>query len=143
MDITNKIDLFINDEMAGGMTAGSGATTTANVAKNLAKGHIDIVGGRCPDGQIYDRIKKVCVPKKNESSVVGGSYISGTTVNITGSGQTRTWGVKRGIIQDLARKEPLEKEMDDPTDTNILGRKGLKFNKKTGAYTPSLWGDDE
>jgi hypothetical protein len=32
--------------------------------------------------------------------------------------------------------------MDNPTDTNIIGRKGLKFNKMTGAYTPELWDED-
>jgi hypothetical protein len=151
--------------------------STGDVATNTAKGHIDVVGGKCPKGQVYDKIKKVCVPKlkedfvyiynkkKNkrikilnnpelikkyekkgyvvETSVVGGSYIGGTTTNIVGSGQTRVWGVKRGIMTDLARKEPVTDKRDDPAETNILGRKGLKFDKKLGAYVPSLWSEDE
>jgi hypothetical protein len=131
MNLLNKIDLFINDEI-----------TTGDVTTNTAKGHVDVVGGKCPDGQIYDKIKKVCVPVKNESSVVGATYISGNST-IAGSGQTRIWGVKRGIMTDLARKEPVTDEKDDPAETNILGRKGLKFDKKSGAYVPSLWSEDE
>jgi hypothetical protein len=193
MDITNKIDILIQDEIS-----------TGDVSTNTAKGHIDVVGGKCPDGQVYDRIKKVCIPKKNESSsiqkrkffelgrkvqdelhkiradyfkpkdkdfskvaktlkitkkeairawnfftwgdeallpessVVGATYISGNS-NIAGSGQTRIWGVKRGIITDLSRKEPVTDEKDDPTETNILGRKGLKFDKKSGSYIPDFW----
>jgi hypothetical protein len=138
MNLLQRIDILLSDEAMA-----SGATTTGNVEKNLAKGSVDVVGGSCPKGQVYDKSKKVCVPIKNETSVVGGSYVSGDTVNIVGSGQTRVWGVKRGSILDLNRKEPVEIEMDDPTDENIIGRKGLKFNKLTGAYTPELWGENE
>lgn len=127
MDLLNKIDMMVDTTVAG------------DVATNNAKGKIDVIGGECPKGTVYDKIKKVCIPVKNESSVVGGSYIGGTTVNIIGSGQTRAVGRKYDEILDLARKERVEKEMDDPTDTNILGRKGLKFDKKSGAYVPSLW----
>lgn len=165
MDITNKIDKLLQDEIS-----------TSDVAVNNTKGNIDVVG-KCPDGQVYDKIKKVCVPKKNEgfvyvynkkknkrvrisddpkiiekykkkgyiveTSVVGGSYVSGTTTNIIGSGQTRVgFTTKRDII-DLARKEAIEDKMDDPTKTNILGRKGLKFDKKSGAFVPSLWSEFE
>lgn len=148
MDITSKLDLFINDQMNGGMASSSGAITTGDIAQNLAKGHVPIVGGKCPKGQVYDKKKKVCVPSNNETSVVGGSYIDASTVNIIGSQQTRVWGVKKGMISrggsrgsmiDLNRKEPVEDEKEDPTETNILGRKSLKFDKKTGAYTPELW----
>jgi len=171
MDLTDKIDVLLQDEIS-----------TGDVATNTSKGNIDVIGGKCPDGQVYDKIKKVCVPKlkegyvyvynkkKNkrikisddpelikkyekkgyikETSVVGGSYVSGTTTNIVGSGQTRVWGsnVLTRMI-DLERKEPVEDEKDDPTDTNILGRKGLKFDKKSGSYIPDFWikkwSDDE
>lgn len=132
MDITKKIDKLLQDEIV-----------TGDVVNNNTKGNIDVFGGKCPDGMIYDKIKKVCVPKKNESSIVGGSYISVNTVNIIGSQQTRTgFTTKRNII-DLARKEPIKNKLDDPTKTNILGRKGLKFNKETGAYEPELWREND
>jgi hypothetical protein len=125
MDLVKKIDFILQDEMT------SGATTSSNVVTNTAKGSIDVIGGECPKGQVYDKVKKVCVPsKKNESSVSG---------MVVGSGQTRIWGVKRNLMPDLNRKEPVEVEMDDPSDENIIGRKALRFNKLTGAYTPSLW----
>ena len=83
-----------------------------------------------------------------EMSIVGGSYISGTTVNIIGSGQTRTWGVKRGDgpqrggtrgeITDLDRKNKKEVVSADATIEN-LGRRGLKFNHILGAYVPDQW----
>ena len=135
MDILNRIDKLLGDQA---MTAGSGATTTANVAINTAKGHIDVVGGQCPKGQRYDKNKKVCVPVTDESSLVGGSYIANTTINIIGSGQTRTWGVKRNSIIDLDRKNKKEVVSADATIEN-LGRRGLKFNHILGAYVPSQW----
>lgn len=130
MDLLQKLDMMID------------TTVASDVAVNNAKGKIDVIGGECPKGTTYDKIKKVCVPSKNESSVVGGSYVDGTTVNILGSGQTRVGFTTKRLIDDLARKEPLEFEMDNPTDTNIIGRKGLKFNKLTGAFTPSIWGEE-
>ena len=134
MDLLSKIDILIQDEI-------SGATVTGNVDINTAKGHIDVIGGKCPKGQVYDKVKKVCVPSKNESSVVGGSYVGGTTTNIIGSGQTRVWGFKQGSMPELNRKNPIEDEMDDKTKEN-MDRKSLKFNKLTGAYVPELWGED-
>lgn len=131
MDLLQKLDIMLSD-----------TTVAADVATNTGQGKIDVIGGECPKGMTYDKIKKVCVPSKNEASIVGGSYVDGSTVNITGSGQTRVWGIDKRNILDLARKEPVETKMDDPTDTNILGRKGLKFDKKSGAYVPSIWGDD-
>jgi hypothetical protein len=77
----------------------------------------------------------------NESSVVGGSYIAGTTVNIIGSGQTRTWGSKHDIMTDLDRKEKQEIISPDKTIEN-LGRRGLKFNHILGAYVPDQWGEE-
>jgi len=124
MDLIKKIDFILQDEMT------SGATTSGDVATNTAKGHIDVIGGECPKGQVYDKVKKICVPSKNESSVSG---------MIAGSGQTRVWGIKRNLMPELNRKEPVEIEMDNPSDENIIGRKALRFNKLTGAYTPSLW----
>lgn len=164
MDLLQKLDRMLLD-----------TTVVADVATNTAKGKIDVIGGKCPKGQVYDKIRKVCVPtndegfvyvlnkRKNkqmrisddpkiikkyksmgyeivETSVVGGSYVSGTTTNMIGSGQTRIWGVKRGLMLDLNRKEPVEVEMDNPTDKN-LGRKALRFNKLTGAYIPSQISD--
>lgn len=133
MDIINKIDKLLGDE--------TGATMTGNVATNLAKGHVDVVGGSCPKGQRYDKKKKVCVPVADESSVVGGSYLSGTTVNIVGSGQTRVWGDRLGWMVDLDRKEPVEKEIADKAKQNIEMRKGLQFSNILGAYVPQ--GDTE
>ena len=77
-----------------------------------------------------------------DSVITGGSYVSGNST-VAGSGQTRTWGEKQGEMPDLARKEPVTDEKDDPTETNILGRKGLKFDKKSGAFIPELWREDE
>lgn len=163
MDIIDKLDLMID------------TTVAADVATNTGQGKIDVIGGECPKGMTYDKIKKICVPSKNEgyvyvynakknkririddnpkliakyekmgyvveSSITGGAYIGGNST-IAGSAQTRIWGERRRNILDLARKEPVEIEMKDPTDTNILGRKALKFDKETGAYVPSIWGDD-
>ena len=142
MDIIERIDKLLQDQIVaqGGSTA-SGATTTPNVATNLAKGHVDIVGGKCPKGQKYDPKRKVCVPVKNEASVVGGSYIDGTTINIIGSGQTRAVGRKRGAIADLDRKNKGEVISADKTIEN-LGRRGLKFNHILGAYVPDHWTEE-
>ena len=50
-NIIEKIDrLLIDDD--------SGATVDSNVATNTAKGSVAIVGGKCPDGMIYDKKKK-------------------------------------------------------------------------------------
>ena len=207
MDIINKIDKLLGDQA---MTAGSGATTTANVEPNLAKGHVDVIGGvrrgvssigyQCPKGQVWDKNTRKCVSSKNESarspqagdkfeykgkkltivkvgsgmghdkyitvqfdnekhrrdismknffkgnefkylgesSVVGGSYIAGTTINIIGSGQTRTVGTRRQEIIDLARKNKMDIISPDKTVEN-LGRRGLKFNHVLGAYVPDHW----
>lgn len=143
MDIINKINKLLGDQA---MTAGSGATTTANVEPNLAKGHVDVIGGvrrgvssigyQCPKGQVWDKTTRKCVVK--ESSVVGGSYIAGTTVNIIGSGQTRIVGTRRQEIVDLARKNKMNIISPDKTVEN-LGRRGLKFNHVLGAYVPDHW----
>lgn len=122
MDLIKRMELFINDEVA------SGATTVADVAKNTAKGHIDVIGGKCPDGQYYDKKKKVCVPLK-ESATVGGGYVAGNS-NVASSGQTRVVGSKRGIMPNLDRKE------ENPD-------LALRFNRILGAYVPSHWGTDE
>lgn len=131
MNLLDKIDKLIVDTVV-----------TGDIATNTAKGSIDVIGGKCPDGMRYCKKRKTCVPINNESSVVGGSYISGTTVNIIGSQQTRTCFTTKRDILDLARKEEVDDKQDDPTKTNILGRKGLKFDKKSGAYIPSLWGEE-
>lgn len=107
MDILNKIDILLTDE----------ATVAANVAQNKAQGSVDVVGGECPDGYVWDAKKKVCVKKSDESTVVGGSYVSGTTADIDGSGQTRVVGRRDGEIEVLKRQP-----------------RPLKFNKLLGAY---------
>lgn len=127
MDLLRKIDLVLQDQIA------SGATTSGNVAINTAKGSIDVIGGKCPEGQVYDKIKKVCVPSKNESSISG---------MVAGSQQTRIWGSNVAtLMPDLNRKNPVKGEMADKTKEN-LSRKSLRFNKLTGAYVPELWGED-
>ena len=70
-----------------------------------------------------------------ESSVVGGVYVN-NTANIAGSAQTRIWGRRFNWMVDLDRKEPIEIEMDNPTDKNIIGRRGLTFDDVLGAYVP-------
>jgi hypothetical protein len=140
MDIVNRIERLLGDQA---LTAGiGGATTTANVAINTAKGHIDVIGGECPKGQKYDPKRKVCVPIVKEMSVVGGSYLGGTTVNIIGSQQTRTWGRSNKEIINLDRKNKPEFISADKTIEN-LGRKGLKFNHILGAYVPDQWGEQD
>jgi len=118
MDLLKKIDVFVNDEIS-----------TGDVAVNNTKGNIDVVGGGCPDGQVYDKIKKVCVPvnKKNEAGAV--------SAMVAGSGQTRAVGRKNNIMTDLKRKNPVEVDAADPTLAN-LSRISLRFNTLLGAYVP-------
>lgn len=116
MDILDKLDLMID------------TTVAADVATNTGQGKIDVIGGECPKGMTYDKIKKVCVPSsKNEASLSGA---------VAGSGQTRIWGERHGWMLDLDRKEPVKQEMDDKAKQNILGRKGLQFDTLLGAYVP-------
>lgn len=123
MDILDKLDLMID------------TTVAADVATNTGQGKIDVIGGECPKGMSYDKIKKICVPSKNEASITGGAYIGGNST-IAGSGQTRIWGERHGWMLDLDRKEPVTQEMDDKAKQNILGRKGLQFDALLGAYVP-------
>jgi hypothetical protein len=83
-DILKFIDLILDDGMA------SGATTTGDVAKNLAKGSVDVIGGKCPEGQVYDKKLKTCV-QIEESSIIKG-WVKG-----------KPFGKK--IDLDLERKE--------------------------------------
>lgn len=123
MDLLNKIDKLLSDEI-----------TTGDVATNTAKGHVDVIGGKCPNGMVYDKTKKICVPAKNESSVVGATYVSGNST-IAGSGQTRVWGREWNLIDALETKEPVDKKMEDKTKEN-LERPNLKFDSILGAYIP-------
>jgi hypothetical protein len=137
MDIVDKLNIFTEQTGAGGMstatgalpvkgsTKSSGATTTSDVARNLTKGNVDAIGGKCPNGQYYDKEKKVCVPIKKESIAVGGSYIGGQS-SIASSGQTRAVGRYNQNIISLDRKE------ENP---NL----SLRFNRLLGAYVPSSW----
>ena len=124
MDLIQKIGMMTD------------TTVAADVATNTAKGKIDVIGGECPKGTVYDKVKKVCVPSKNETTVVGGSYASGTTTNVVGSGQTRVWGSDFNLIDALETKEPVEDKMADKAKENIEGRMALKFNNILGAYVP-------
>lgn len=118
-NIIKKIDRLLIEQI-------SGTTTTGDVEQNTARGKVDVIGGKCPEGMVYDKKKKTCVPKKNETSVVGGSYIDNNTVNIIGSSQTRVVGSKRNSsMPDLDRKE--KKKLS------------LRFNNILGAYVPSQW----
>jgi len=118
-DIMKRIDRFLSEEDGGG-EVGAGSTTVGNIAKNYSKGNVDVVGGKCPDGYKYDSKTKTCVPVVKETSVVGGSYIDGTTVNVIGSGQTRVWGNYNQDIEVLHTKQ-----------TGLVTR----FNKLLGIYT--------
>lgn len=53
IDILSKLNKILD--------AVSGATTTGDVAKNYARGQVDVVGGECPKGFIWSRTKKVCI----------------------------------------------------------------------------------
>lgn len=52
MDILEKIRKFLPE-----------TTTTGDVEQNLSRGNVDVIGGECPDGMVYDKKKKTCVPK--------------------------------------------------------------------------------
>lgn len=120
--IVKKIDFFLQED--------DGGTTTGDVAKNVAKGHIDVisrgvasVGYKCPKGQRWDKNRRKCVPI-SESSIVGGSYADGTTINIVGSGQTRVAGdYDYGKIDALKIKS-----------TKVGGK--TRFSNILGAYLP-------
>lgn len=123
MDLLTKIDKLIVD-----------TTVAGDVATNNTKGNIDIVGGKCPDGMVYSKSKKTCVPKTDEMVTVGGTYASGSST-IAGSGQTRVWGNNFNLIDALETKEPVEDKMKDKAKEN-LGRPDLKFDSLLGAYVP-------
>jgi hypothetical protein len=154
MDILEKLDKIITEVGAGGGMSGasvgnssaggatgpkdSGANVDRNVALNLAKGKVDVIGGKCQKGFHYDSKKKVCVPDEvKESSTVGGTYVSGNST-VAGSGQTRVWGFAERNVNTLAFKNKEESEDDDQTKRN-MSRKGLRFNKKSGAFEPEEW----
>lgn len=122
-------------------------TVTADVAQNKAKGSVDVIGGspvkrsgistigyQCPKGQVWDKKTRTCMPKKNESIVVGAPYSSGNST-IAGSGQTRAVGRKVDDIIALMTKEPVNIDgIDDKTIENIGGRPNLKFDSLLGGY---------
>jgi len=115
MDLLQKLDMMVD------------TTVAADVATNTAKGKIDVIGGECPKGTVYDKVKKVCVPTKNESVVASA---------VVGSGQTRVWGGQFNLIDALETKEPVTRPMDDKAKENIEGRDALKFNNLLGFYAP-------
>lgn len=51
--------------------AAGGATTTSDVALNLAKGKVDVIGAKqeCPEGQKWDSKQLKCVSESNESKI--------------------------------------------------------------------------
>jgi len=73
---------------------------------------------------LLEKIDKILV----ETTVVGGSYISGNT-SITGSQQTRAVG---GYNQEITIMQQKEKD----------NKLAVKFNNILGAYVPSSWQDD-
>ena len=68
---------------------------------------------------ITERIGKLLI----ETIVVGGSYISGTTINVIGSQQTRAVGDYTQAIEIMQQKEPDNKN-------------AVRFNKILGAFVP-------
>lgn len=115
MDLLRRIDKLMVD-----------TTVAGDVATNNTKGNIDVVGGKCPDGMVYSKTKKTCVPKTNETIVAAA---------VAGSGQTRAWGSEWNLIDALETKEPVENKMDDKPKEN-LNRPDLKFDSLLGAYVP-------
>ena len=69
---------------------------------------------------IIDRIDKLLI---GEMTVVGGSYIAGTTTNIVGSQQTRAVGDYTQAIEIMQQKEP-------------YNRMSVKFDSILGAFVP-------
>lgn len=69
---------------------------------------------------LIDRIDKLLI---GEMSVVGGSYIAGTTINVIGSQQTRAHGDYTQAIDIMQQKEP-------------NNRNAVMFNKILGAFVP-------
>ena len=70
--------------------------------------------------KLIDRIDKLLI---GEMSVVGGSYIAGTTINVIGSQQTRAHGDYTQAIEIMQQKEPDNKN-------------AVKFDSILGAYVP-------
>ena len=69
---------------------------------------------------LIDRIDKLLI---GEMSVVGGSYIAGTTINVIGSKQTRAHGDYTQSIEIMQQKEPDNKN-------------AVKFDSILGAFVP-------
>ena len=116
MDLLHKIDKMIVD-----------TTVAADVTTNNAKGKIDVVGGKCPDGMHYCKKRKTCVPDKVSETIVAAAVV--------GSGQTRVWGNDFNLIDALETKEKVIDKNDDKAKEN-LGRPDLKFDSLLGAYVP-------
>ena len=122
MGIIDKIkDALKEDE--------TGATVAANIEPNLAKGKVDVIGGKCPEGQRYCERRKICVPIDvaeeldiflQETIYSGAGYSTG---DIAGSGQTRVVGT-----YDRFGKETKV--------ININKKDGVRFNKILGTYVP-------
>jgi hypothetical protein len=115
MDLINKIDILLKDEIV-----------TGDIETNTAKGKVDVLGD-CPKGKQWCPEKKKCVPigsgdrkgiRSNESIVLGGGYVDGNT-SVAGSGQTRVGGKKAGEITVLKTKS-----------SDVV----TKFNRLLGAY---------
>lgn len=116
MDLINKIDILLKDEIV-----------TGDIETNTAKGKVDVLGGDCPKGQQWCPEKKKCVPigsgdgkgvRSNESIVLGGGYVDGNT-SVAGSGQTRVPGNSSDEITILKTKS-----------SDIV----TKFSRLLGAY---------
>lgn len=117
MDLLCKIDKLIVD-----------TTVAGDVAQNTAKGKVDIIGGKCPDGMHYCSKRKTCVPDTNTNETTIASAV-------VGSGQTRAVGDHWNFLDALETKEKVINKNSDKTKEN-LGRPDLKFDSLLGAYVP-------
>ena len=100
MDLLQKISKLIVDTVVAG-----------DVATNVAKGKVDVIGGKCPDGMHYCKKRKTCVPDNVSETTVAAA--------IAGSGQTRVWGRQWSLIDALETKEPVEDKMADKSKENL------------------------
>lgn len=123
-DIVKYIDLILDAGGGGGMA--SGATTTGDVAKNPTKGNVDVIGGECPEGQVYDRKKKVCVPVKNEEAT-GVKCPEGQTYDK----KLKTCiQIEESIIRGYTKGKPFGKPFDMKKMADLEFETMLKINSR-------------
>lgn len=97
-NLIDRIDKMITDEIV-----------TGDVESNLAQGSVDVVGGKCPEGQQWCPKTKKCVPVGSgdregpRKKRISESAVSG---DVIGSGQTRAVGANDKEIEILKTKVP-------------------------------------